>query len=324
MAPAAPTTPAAAAAALLGAIRANRIVNYAAIGSAAILVFDYCLTLPAEVQYMWPTALSVPKVLFFILRYFSFIHTTISMIYRRNPAFTGTGCVAPFYMDAFSSLTAHTVCEAISYVRVYAFAGRSPILLGILSTTFLASTVLQYFFLAKFSKTVRFANIPTSARIGCVPIGGDNIWLSIVFKLILANIVVVTCIMMYTAYRSCKNTRSAGGLLRLFYRDGIFHFAMLSTLAITNIIFDHVAPPNGLQFTMVQIQVHLNAVITTRMLLHLRQWASRGQRATQGLRQPHETGTALGELEYSGADSKASWRAPQVLVQVRRDRDYSL
>ncbi|KAF6758464.1 hypothetical protein DFP72DRAFT_173446 [Ephemerocybe angulata] len=237
-------SPSAQAAALIEAIRANRIVNYAAIGSSLVLCVDFLENLQREVEHMWSEGISIPKVLFFLLRYYSFVHTIISVIYHGNTHYAGEACTAPFLRDAYSSLTVHTICEAISYVRVFAFAGRSTILLPILTVSFVGTTSLQYYFLTKFTKTVKFANLPASALLGCIPVAGENMWLSIVFILILFSLVLTTGIMIFIAYRRRANTHGIGGLLRLFYRDGIFYFLTLSTLAVTNIIFDHTAPSN--------------------------------------------------------------------------------
>ncbi|KAF6758382.1 hypothetical protein DFP72DRAFT_889138 [Ephemerocybe angulata] len=126
--------------------------------------------------------------------------------------------------------------------------------------------------------------------------------------------------MIFIAYRRRANTHGIGGLLRLFYRDGIFYFLTLSTLAVTNIIFDHTAPSNGLQFMMVQIQVHFNSVITARMLIHLREWAKKDiQVNPYVLHGNAATSTAFGELEFSGTESKSSRKAPRVFIEVNRD-----
>lgn len=292
--------------------------------STAVLSADFLETFPEEVEYMWSTALSVPKILFFLLRYLSFAHTAISVIYQTGqPGNGGKECIPPFLQAVFSTVTINTLCEAISYVRVYGFAGRNPILLAVLSVVFISTTVLQYYFLATFAKTIRFAEIPASARLGCVPIAGKNLLLSIVFKLVLANLVFVTIIMVYVAYDRRDGTYGVGGLMRLFYRDGIFYFIVLSALAITNIIFDHTAPPNGLQFTMIQIQLHLNSALTGRMLLHLRAWAQKDRMKTYQMSGRAET-SMLGELEFSGANSKASWRMPTSVVQIEVNQNRSV
>lgn len=104
-------------------------------------------------------------------------------------------------------------------------------------------------------------------------------------------------------------------LLKTFYQDGIFYFICLSSefdpaesnqvsslyavLSIINIFIFLLAPGNGMQLLIVQYarflratppdsvansylysrrpQVHFSALLATRMLLHLREWASKQQ-----------------------------------------------
>ncbi|KAJ2933678.1 hypothetical protein H1R20_g3408, partial [Candolleomyces eurysporus] len=241
--------------ALIEAMKANRTVNYAAIGMTALITADYLHTLPREVQLMWPTKLSVPKVLFFLVRYYTFVHSMLSAWHHGAVALTGdAACYQPFAVDAYSCLVTHALCEAISYVRAYAFSGRNRYVLGFLVILFVSIHSVEFYILAKFVKTVRFATLPPPIQAGCVAIKGDNRALSLIFELILVSLATVTILMIATAWwrRRQSHGAEAGSLLKLFYRDGIFYFIFLSTLAVANIIFDHTAPSNGLQFTMVQ------------------------------------------------------------------------
>ena len=100
---------------------------------------------------------------------------------------------------------------------------------------------------------VTVAQLPTELGIGCIPIKANNLWLSIIFKLIVLSLAsmwitnllpqlkltntvlthsshpVVTLIMMYVAYKRRRNSPGMRGLLKVFYRDGIFYFLTLSS-----------------------------------------------------------------------------------------------
>ncbi|KAJ3511288.1 hypothetical protein NMY22_g15693 [Coprinellus aureogranulatus] len=280
---------------LIEAINANAVVNYAMV--------DFIEMLPREIEYMWYTQLTVPKTLFFILRYYVFVHMGLSGNYHGNKGNAGKDCIPAFYGDG-----------SISYARLYAFAGRQKSLLIFLSVLFVALTIVEFWLLAMFSKTVEFAELPSALGIGCIPIKANNIWLSIIFKLILFSLATVTFIMMYIAYKRRSNAHGMRGLLRVFYRDGVFYFITLSVLAVSNIIFDHVAPANGMQFTMVQIQVYLNALLTTRMLIHLRECTQKDYRLSSFNGQPRKgRSTAFAELEWSAIDEPSNMSDARVI-----------
>ncbi|KAF6762590.1 hypothetical protein DFP72DRAFT_561021 [Ephemerocybe angulata] len=312
---------AAQAAALFGAISANKIVNYAAIASSTVLVVDSLQTLPQEMEYMWTRGMTIPKGMFFVLRYYSFVHTILSIVYRSSPIYAGDLCLAPFTWDSYSSLTVHTICDVVNCLRVYAFSGKSKAVLVVLSVTFATITGLQYYLLSRFIATVKFVNIPAQAHVGCIPSAGETVWLSAVFWLVLFSILMMTGMMIGIAYRRRSNFHNLGGLLRVFYRDGIWYFIILTTMAVTNIVFAYTAPSNGLQFTMVQIQAHLNLILIIRMLLHLREWAKKVIRPSPYLIHGNGNGTtmALGELELGIDSGTTASRPPKVFIEVNKN-----
>ncbi|TEB16208.1 hypothetical protein FA13DRAFT_1747254, partial [Coprinellus micaceus] len=98
-----------------------------------------------------------------------------------------------------------------------------------------------------------------------MPAEAQSILLSAVFVLLLGSILIII-------------TGPNSTLLTIFYRDGVFYFVILSVLAIGNIVVNIRAPDNGLKFLLVQTEVDAHAILSTRMLLHLRSWADREKR----------------------------------------------
>lgn len=284
---------------LFDAIKANRVVNYAYVASCTILTFDYFITLPQEIDLMWPASLSIPKVLFLVLRVWQFFHLALGFGYYTNTSTVGASCNAGLDRHAYSSIAGSTVCEAVNYLRIYGFAGRNRALGFFLVPAFVGTATSQMYFVWKFQKTVKFAEIPWEG-VGCIPSEGDNRWLSVVFILVFANLAIVTGCMVILAFRKRRQFQGVGSLVELFYRDGIFYFIALGTLATANIIFEYTAPTNGLQFTMVQMQVFLHQILTSRMLIHLRAWAQKGSRIRDHSIGPAtDTKSMLGELEFA-------------------------
>ncbi|TEB35358.1 hypothetical protein FA13DRAFT_1728161 [Coprinellus micaceus] len=257
---------------LVDTLKANKTVGYIGTGSMAMLVCDYLHTFPEEVKYMWTSANTVPKFLFLALRYYAFVHTSFSQSYHNNFHITGDQCLSVFYRDTYSALVVSILCEMISYTRVYAFSGRNLYVAIWLVAFFIVEHVLQFWFLSKFLRTVHFGKFVVSDRLGCVPVEGEGQWLSLIFILFLASLSMVTFIMIFIGVRRSR-VFGAKGLVRVFYRDGIFYFISLAMLSVANVIFTYTAPTNGLQFAMIQLQVHLNAMLGGRMLLHLREYA---------------------------------------------------
>ncbi|KAJ3550185.1 hypothetical protein NMY22_g606 [Coprinellus aureogranulatus] len=257
---------------LVDTLNAGKTVGYIGTGSLAMLACDYLHTFPEEVKYMWKSANTIPKFLFLALRYYAFVHSSFSQSYHNDFHITGDQCLNVFYRDTYSALVVSILCEMISYTRVYAFSGKNIYVTIWLIAFFIVEHSLQFWFLSKFLRTVRFATFPIEDRFGCVPSEGEGQWLSLIFILFLCSLCMVTFIMIFIGVRRSR-VFGAKGLVRIFYRDGIFYFISLALLSVINVIFTYTAPTNGLQFAMIQLQVHLNAILGERMLLHLREYA---------------------------------------------------
>lgn len=54
---------------IIESLSSVRIVHYIGIGTAALLLYDLVLCLPKEIEFVWSTPSSLPKALYFIVRY---------------------------------------------------------------------------------------------------------------------------------------------------------------------------------------------------------------------------------------------------------------
>lgn len=275
---------------LVGAIRANKIVDYAAVVSITIVYFDYLYTFPREVNLMWKTRLSVPKVLYFTLRYYIMIHSMMWMTYHADETLSGSRCKYPFSRNSVSSQVVLTLCEAISYIRAYAFSGGNIYLLIFIIAHFIAVTVVGFYYIVVFIRSADFLDLPPDLRLGCFPKAGDGFALAMIVITLLVSLLSATLVMVFFGlkrHRSLRGTKNS--LIRVFYQDGIFYFICLSALQAADITIFFLAPANGMQLLLVQPQVHFSALLATRMLLHLREW-SEGQQIIMG----------TGEMSFSG------------------------
>ncbi|TEB38616.1 hypothetical protein FA13DRAFT_1724535 [Coprinellus micaceus] len=307
---------------MLEAIKANMIVNYASIGCSALYIADYLHTLPDEVRYMWPSSFSLVKTLFFVVRYYPFAHTSISIWHHTRFDLTREECMIPFAIDSYSCLALTVFCDAITHLRIYAFSGQNVYLLAFLVVYFITVRVIEFYFLTQFIKSAIFGDFPKGSRIGCLAIKGNSSLLSSVFITVLIGVSILTILMLALAWRRRDNIGSArGSLATVFARDGVYYFLVLSSLAAANIIVDYAAPQNGTQFILVQAQIHLNAIITTRMLMALRKWANKDRNLTLGSSGiPHTNGPTDGVIEFKHYDSKA---VPTVYVEVTKHTNTS-
>ncbi|KAF5325644.1 hypothetical protein D9611_000316 [Ephemerocybe angulata] len=201
---------------------------------------DFIHTFPDEVRLMWFAPLSIPKVLFFVVRYYIIVNNVF-------------------------------VALSILFYRVYGFSGRSRWMLVYLIFQFIAIHAASFTLLARYIGTVKFIQWPFP-NLNCMPSEAKASLLGGVFATLLGSVIIAMLIMVSIAYRKHRGFNSA--LLQVFYRDGVFYFICLSALASANIGVSFAAS-TGYEYLFTQLEIDAHAILSTRMLLHLRDIAGR-------------------------------------------------
>ncbi|KAJ3549687.1 hypothetical protein NMY22_g780 [Coprinellus aureogranulatus] len=294
---------------LLDGISWNRRLIYNEICAYTIMVYDLVYTFPDEVRYMWPAPLSFPKVLFFLLRYYSIVHMYFNLSFNLPTGLSLEFCQSGFAKVTTSGYLIVIASEWILFICVWAFSGRDRrVLAFVLFQAIVIFGGIDMVLLVQFLRSVRFdpaIQNPTE-NIPCMPVNTGNLYLAGAFGLILWSVTSaylrlfveweafsltvrldvegVMAIMIYYAIRRHRGTGTS--LLTVFYRDGVFYFAVLSVLATLNII-TLIRAPRGFQYAFSQIATIPHAVLSTRMLLHLRKWSEQKQGEAYGFRTEH-------------------------------------
>ncbi|KAF6751507.1 hypothetical protein DFP72DRAFT_907280 [Ephemerocybe angulata] len=230
---------------------------------------------------MWPAQFGIPRTLFFALRYYLFAHIALSMnTFRGN--FTPQGCKAAAnaldaaheFLQQSTSATELGILVVILYYRVYAFSGQSRKMIAFLLVLCMGLLTGAFVLFGKFIATVQYATVP-SPEGACLPVLGRILLLGIGFCLLLVNVGSAMAIMVYIGtqkYRTMHLNESS--LLRVFYRDSVSYFMLLSLLAAVNIaVCFSTSVSYGTLIAQPQAVIH--GILSTRMLLHLREWADR-------------------------------------------------
>ncbi|KAF6748910.1 hypothetical protein DFP72DRAFT_1049255 [Ephemerocybe angulata] len=256
---------------LVAALSSARTSNYLTAAANALFLVDYLHTLPDEIRYMWPAQFGIPRTLFFALRYYLFAHIALSMnTFRRN--FTPQGCKAAANALDVSTVVLIAVSEVILYYRVYAFSGQSRKMIAFLAVQCTGLLTGAFVLIGKFMGTVQYTTFP-SPEGACLPVIGRIFLLGIGFCLLLVNVGSAMAIMVYIGTQKYRTMGLNGSsLLRVFYRDSVAYFVLLSLLGAVNIaVCFNTSDSHGSVIAQPQAVIH--AILSTRMLLHLRAWA---------------------------------------------------
>ncbi|KAJ2930375.1 hypothetical protein H1R20_g6721, partial [Candolleomyces eurysporus] len=236
-------------------------------------VADFIHTFPDEVRLIWPTPLSIPKVLFLVVRYYAFINCVFALQYGLPIDMSPEGCHKNQWLIAteVSTMVMIVLAEAILLIRLYAFSGRDKRLFAFLIVQWLrAMYVLASSSTATRTliKSVGHQDVELPVKnIVCIPAAAETRLFAVVFALFLAGVCVVMFTMLIILFLKYKSVNSS--LVSVFFRDGAFYFVCLSAIATANLIVNVASAP-AYKFLLSQPEANLHAILSTRMLLHLR------------------------------------------------------
>ncbi|KAI9452882.1 hypothetical protein BJY52DRAFT_892035 [Lactarius psammicola] len=255
----------------------------------AILYYDYLLTLPLEIQFLWSPGkqgwFTVACLLNRYLAVFGHIPLAVSYILRRDDLPVCQGL--HIYHEVFG-LIMQTLAGLLCLIRVYALYGRSRRILIILFSFGTASILVACWAMIGS----RHANVETiqviSSVSGCnqyMPREGGR-YAALAWLGLLVFDSMIFSLTLYKAFAMGKGIR----LLDVMVRDGAMYYSALFVVNLTNILILLFAPPL-LKNSTTSITNVLSITLVSRLMLNLR-----------------EQSTAQAELP-SSIESELSFRA---------------
>lgn len=239
------------------------------IASMAVLLYDCCITLGLEVEYIWKSKFSPVTFLYLLSRYLALFATSITIYFYFGHDIPTGVCKILDLISAWSLLICIAVAHLILLVRTYALLGQNKYVLYGLISLFLVEFGIDCWILELFMSSRRFGPPALPIWDGCFPISESSVG---IYDYV-AVIVYESVILMLTLYGGYVRFRhSATPLLVILYRDGVLFFLLLVALSLGNVLTLGIGMPKA-YLTTVQSVFH--SILSTRILLHAREAATK-------------------------------------------------
>lgn len=262
-----------------------------------LILLEFIHSLPDEIHLLWPAPWSIPKALYYFVRYCTLLIIVATSLATFPPTLTVLQCRRLFILSGVACATVVFASEAILFVRVWAFSGRGRKMLVYLILQYFAVQGTLLVLVIKFVGGIYFIRYPFADMQFCRPLRGDNSLIGVAFALLLSSITVIMLIMAYLAHRRHRGLKSE--ILSVFYRDGVTYFICLSAMTSVN-VFVNFAAPTDFQFLFLGLEVALHGILSTRMILHLRRADARGlgQDSFSGSGVQQQDGHRMSSLDF--------------------------
>ncbi|TDL25206.1 hypothetical protein BD410DRAFT_630888 [Rickenella mellea] len=234
-----------------------RIAKCTTIAAVTVLIWDYLITLPDEVAFVWPSSWNISKFLFLLNRYLAFIDP-IMLVYVLMFDENAKVCIYHFRILAWFLVVGFIVGQLILILRAYAvWGGQSNKLFAMIIGMTICIFTMSLWTSAKYIGGVYSTGVPALGMRGCTLLYRNRLaWID--FLLFLAIESTSTGLMVIKAIQHFRVSRNS--LMTTIYHDGI---------AIANVIVFVVAPWEVNGFLIV-VQRVLHSILCSRVILHIR------------------------------------------------------
>jgi len=254
---------------IISGIASSRHVVEAMLASAmALQLYDWLLTLPREVEYIWRADWNWSKVLYLLTRYMPFI--TIALVIRNQFALDPTpeSCKRTLQAICWLALIGLDLAEVVLAVRTYAVWERDKrvgIGLALLLALYQIPDVI---ILNKFIQGTSYTRNPyPELHRGCVYNKANRLvyanWLIIT---IVEGVVLVLMIISATkAYH--KHTSN---LMHVVYRDGIRFYLYIFCATLANVLITLLLPADFITVGS-DIEIVIHSILACRLMIGIRE-----------------------------------------------------
>jgi len=233
-----------------------------------ILLYDWMLTLPQEIKFMWRASWNWTKVLYLLTRYIPF--ASMAFMARNQFAYAATpdSCKRALQAACWLSVVGMDLAEIVLAVRTYAVWNKDKRVGISLALLLGLCQIPNGIFIQKFMQEIDLIQNPyPEIYRGCVAIRATKI---IYVNWVLFSIVdgVVLVLMVISATKSYH--RHVSDLLNVIYMDGIRFYLYLFCVTLVNVVITLVLPIDFVGVgSCIEIVLHSN--LACRLMIGLRE-----------------------------------------------------
>jgi len=272
-----------------------------------LLYYDWLLTFPKEVRYIWGARFSLSTVFYVFCRY-ALVANLLYLLEISN------------ILGSSLSLTCNDWKKFVSALSVF---GRAAIIATLISRTYAVYSrnllILVYLIMLGIVCVVTDAlHVPTEKCVNTIDPPLATLLRSVFTIIFETSVAIFTTIRTFQALRAGGPWKSQKRrLVYVVFEEGILYFCTISVLTIASLILDIHAPTGFLQRLLDGLTLPLSGALTARFILHLRSWRDK-QSGVFIISTTHETELEQHKRDSPALVSKVDWEDPVARVQQQR------
>ncbi|KZT57379.1 hypothetical protein CALCODRAFT_483194 [Calocera cornea HHB12733] len=263
----------AAIAALVTYAEHTQITNFFTIASFTVFVYDWILTLPMEIKYVWPAPWSWGKTLFLLTRYLALIDTSVIIPRQLGYNLSTDNCQLLYQWSTWSMVIGVAIADIILAMRTWAIWSKSRPWGFALAFAWVAVYGITVGTMGKGMSGLAFGPPPDPALRGCFIVAAGDIGILFIGFVVIMVFDLFT--FTATAIKGIDHLRRGdSALVSVLYRDGLLFSAILCVISVLNIIvLEHLT--SDLFDVLVVLFRSVHAILACRIMLNIRDAAGK-------------------------------------------------
>ncbi|KAJ7103967.1 hypothetical protein B0H15DRAFT_766269, partial [Mycena belliarum] len=277
--------------------------------SLALLYYDYALTFPKEVRYIWKERIRLSTLLYIGCRYalianvlylLAIAHKLGSTVRRLIPQ-----CDVWYKIVGALSVLGRAAVIAVFTMRTYAVFSKSTVVLVYMSLVGVACIALD------------ISHVPGLRCVGSsslpIPVLAPEMLsiLMVIFESSSAFLTAVRCIVAFRAGGGIKGQ----GLMFLLFEQGLLYFCTISVFTTAAVVLNYVCRcPGFFQRLPNAFTLPLSCILTARFILYLRKWDA--EQVSGGVNSRAGEATSVSVVEFRAASRSGAGSAAGVLSSI--------
>lgn len=249
------------------------VVVFIEYASVAILIFDYLLTISQEIDLVWiESPWNIGRILFFLTRYTPFIGGFLTLYVDVIRDAGLAKCARLTQSAVYFTLADIIIAEIILTIRVWAiWNGNRKVKVFLFAVAAsLASVAISKIAKVEVAQNIFGEDLHTVYGV-CPPYFASTNALSVCYMVLVSyESVILTLTVIKAAGHYGSGTSS---FIKIFFRDGISYNFFILACSVANIIVRYKTTSEFVNL-LTSMQPVIHSVLTSRMLLHLRQSAA--------------------------------------------------
>ncbi|KAJ7613502.1 hypothetical protein FB45DRAFT_874457 [Roridomyces roridus] len=280
--------------------------------SLAFLYYDYALTFPKEVKYIWGQKFRLSTALYFGCRYALIANVLylLAIAHELGSTVRGYLCDVWYKIVGALSVIGRAAVIAVFTMRTYAVYGKNPWILAYMGVVGLACVALD------------ITHVPGLRCVGSssLPIAPEM--LSILMVIFESSSAFLTLVRSLVAFKTGGMADQRRSILFVMFEQGILYFCTISIFTTAAVILNYRAPAGFFQRLPNAFTLPLSCLLTARFILYLRKWDEDQLAGSGSNKGPSARGDDVGEI--SETEFRVAGRSRSVISTIISVNDFGV